>query len=95
MGNFIAIFDGADLMPAKQRPSQMKALRSAAARKGWQTRRSKESDANIAAAMERHREARQASMRPFMRSAEPVQSHPAPWHPKPFLHRLWSKLVGR
>ena len=29
------------------------------------------------------------------RSAEPVQSHPAPWHPKPFLHRLWSKLVGR
>ena len=75
----------------KQKPSQRKALRSAAAKKGWETRRSKESNAKTAAAMERHREARQASMRPFMRSAEPVQSEP----PQPWLHRLWSKLVGR
>ncbi len=73
----------------KQKLSQRKALRSAAAKKGWETRRA------LSEAMERHREARQASMRPFMRSAEPVQSHPAPWHPKPFLHRLWAKLVGR
>lgn len=44
----------------------------------------------IPAAMERHREARQASMRPFMRSAEPVQSEP----PQSWLHRLWAKITG-
>lgn len=70
----------------KQTPRQRKALRSAAARKGWETRRA------LSEAMERRREARQASMRPFMRSAEPVQSDPNPW-PR---FRAWiRKLVGR